>query len=99
LLWFVRGCTNANELSARGVHIWDENGSRQFLDKRGLQHRQEGLFILHIIATSFAGDLGPVYGFQWRHFGAKYGKMDDNYGDFHVYTFVLFIVDLQKDKA
>lgn len=66
LLWFVSGCTNANELSEKGIHIWDANGSREFLDKQGLQHRE-------------VGDLGPVYGFQWRHFGATYDNMHTNY--------------------
>lgn len=32
LLWFVSGCTNANVLKDRGIHIWDGNGSREFLD-------------------------------------------------------------------
>ncbi|KAI0738230.1 thymidylate synthase [Daedaleopsis nitida] len=66
LLWFVRGCTDAKQLSARGVKIWDGNGSKEFLEKRGLGHRREG-------------DLGPVYGFQWRHFGAKYEDCDADY--------------------
>jgi len=66
LLWFVRGDTNAKHLSEQGVKIWDANGSREFLDKRGLAHREEG-------------DLGPVYGFQWRHFGAKYVDMHMDY--------------------
>ena len=35
LLWFVRGSTNGNELTEKNVHIWDANGSREFLDNRG----------------------------------------------------------------
>lgn len=66
LLWFIRGCTDAKELSKKGVKIWDANGSREELDKRGLVHREEG-------------DLGPVYGFQWRHFGAKYQSCHTDY--------------------
>jgi dihydrofolate reductase/thymidylate synthase len=66
LLWFIAGDTNANRLAAKGVHIWDGNGSRQSLDARGLQHYPEGT-------------LGPVYGFQWRHFGATYEGADADY--------------------
>jgi len=66
LIWFVKGSTNAQELADKKVHIWDGNGSREFLDGRGLKHRE-------------VGDLGPVYGFQWRHFGAQYKTMHDDY--------------------
>lgn len=66
LLWFVRGSTSSRLLSEKGVRIWDGNGSRQFLDKLGLTEREEG-------------DLGPVYGFQWRHFGAEYKTCHDDY--------------------
>jgi thymidylate synthase len=62
LLWFISGNTNANDLQKKGIHIWDGNGSREFLDSRGLEHRE-------------VGDLGPVYGFQWRHFEAEYKDM------------------------
>nr|CAC84368.1 thymidylate synthase [Saimiriine gammaherpesvirus 2] len=69
LLWFIRGSTDSKELSAAGVHIWDANGSRSFLDKLGFYDRDEG-------------DLGPVYGFQWRHFGAEYrGSKRDYKGE------------------
>ena len=46
LLWFVAGCTNSKKLSEKGVHIWDANGSRDFLDSRGLPHREEGRVIV-----------------------------------------------------
>lgn len=32
LLWFISGCTNAKVLQEKGIHIWDGNGSREFLD-------------------------------------------------------------------
>lgn len=66
LLWFVSGSTDANILADRDIHIWDGNGSREFLDQRGLKNNRQG-------------DLGPVYGFQWRHFGAAYHGCDANY--------------------
>jgi thymidylate synthase len=66
LLWFVEGNTNSLALSEIGVKIWDGNGSREFLDNLGLTHRA-------------AGDLGPVYGFQWRHFGAEYVDAGTDY--------------------
>ena len=66
LLWFLSGSTDGKKLSERGVGIWDPNGSREFLDKMGFTDRREG-------------DLGPVYGFQWRHFGAEYRGCDADY--------------------
>ena len=39
LLWFIASCTNG---SKKKVHTWDTNGSTEFLDSRGLHHREEG---------------------------------------------------------
>lgn len=46
LLWFIAGDTNAKHLSDKNVRIWDANGSRDFLDMRGLHHREEGEYVL-----------------------------------------------------
>lgn len=66
LLWFIAGSTSSIPLSEAGIKIWDGNGSREFLDSVGLSHRD-------------VGDLGPVYGFQWRHFGAEYVDAKTDY--------------------
>ncbi|VVC34049.1 Thymidylate synthase,Thymidylate synthase/dCMP hydroxymethylase domain,Thymidylate synthase, active site [Cinara cedri] len=66
LLWFIKGSTSAKELSDKGVKIWDANSSRSYLDSIGLEQRAEG-------------DLGPIYGFQWRHYGAEYVDMHTDY--------------------
>ena len=59
LLWFIRGETDARLLQEQGVHIWDGNSSRKFLDSRGLYDNPVGM-------------LGPIYGRQWRNFNASY---------------------------
>jgi dihydrofolate reductase/thymidylate synthase len=58
LLWFIRGDTNANHLSEKGVRIWDGNTTREFLDKQGLEHPE--------------GFIGPGYGWQWRNWNKPY---------------------------
>ena len=59
LLWFIRGETDNKILKAQGVHIWDANGTREFLDSRGLKLYPEDM-------------IGPSYGYQWRNFNANY---------------------------
>ncbi len=66
LLWFISGSTDATILSKKNIHIWDGNGSREFLDSQGFTDRN-------------IGDLGPVYGFQWRHYGAQYRDSHTDY--------------------
>ena len=66
LLWFIRGDTSAKSLQDKNIHIWDGNASREYMESIGLGHYAEG-------------DLGPVYGFQWRHWGADYEGSDADY--------------------
>jgi thymidylate synthase len=66
LLWFIQGKTDNRLLQTAGVHIWDDNASRDFIESRGLSHYAEG-------------DLGPIYGHQWRHFNAGYSGHETDY--------------------
>lgn len=59
LLFFIRGETDTKKLEEKGVKIWTGNTSREFLDKRRLTNYSEG-------------EMGPMYGFQWRHFGGSF---------------------------
>jgi len=65
LLWFIKGSTDNQELLDKNVRIWQGNASKEFLVSRGLDYEE--------------GDLGPVYGFQWRHFGAEYKDCKSDY--------------------
>ena len=61
LLWFMNGDTNNKILKDQNVKIWNGNGTREFLDSRGLNYLKED-------------DLGPVYGHQWRFWNAPYSR-------------------------
>lgn len=66
LFWFLRGSTNEHELREKGVDIWKEWATEEQCARFG---RDEG-------------DLGPIYGWQWRRFGAIYrhvGETDAEY--------------------
>ncbi|WP_294033184.1 thymidylate synthase [uncultured Moraxella sp.] len=55
LLWFLKGDTCVDYLQAHGVSIWDEWATAEQTARFGRP----------------AGELGPVYGHQWRNFGAS----------------------------
>ena len=82
LLWFLKGSTSNTELQEQNVHIWDGNGSRDFLDSRGLTNLQEN-------------DLGPVYGHQWRFFNASYENCNTDYSGKGVDQ-IKYIIDCLK---
>jgi len=71
LEFFINGITDKKWLLDRNNHIWDEwaspkkapYGHDEISKKRMLEER----------------DLGPIYGFQWRHFNAKYENYDTDY--------------------
>ncbi len=71
LEFFIQGMTDKKWLQEQNNHIWDEwcnplkvpYGHDEETKKRMTQER----------------DLGPIYGFQWRHFGAEYRGLDYNH--------------------
>lgn len=58
LLWFLEGSTNNNRLKELGCNFWTPWVSEEFENKHSFD----------------PGALGPVYGFQLRHFGGNYNK-------------------------
>lgn len=72
LLWFISGSTNIRELVIDKVRIWNEWPYVRFQKSAAYQGESMDAFVARIIEDQdFAeqfGDLGPVYGKQWRDF-------------------------------
>ena len=86
LFWFISGSTDNRLLQEKNVSIWNGNSTREFLDSRGLYDR-------------VVGDLGPVYGFQWRHFNAIYIDRNIDYEGDGVDQLQNIIDDLKNEDT
>lgn len=66
LKFFLSGSTDTSILSKQNIKIWEGNTSKEFLIDNNKNHLNPG-------------DMGPMYGFQWRHFGETYQGMNHIY--------------------
>ncbi len=83
LALYISGKTDNHILQEKGIHIWDGNTSREFLDKRGLTHYPEG-------------DMGETYGFNFRHYGGEYVNCIKDYPDEYGYDQIANLVHLLR---
>ncbi len=71
LEFFIKGLTDKKWLQDRNNHIWDEWCWQLKVPYGHDKETQQKMFEER--------DLGPIYGFQWRHFDAEYDGFDKDY--------------------
>lgn len=85
LIWFLQGDTNIKYLVDNGVSIWNDWAYEKYKKSTSYQGESMKEFAEKIkTSDDFArqwGDLGPVYGRQWRHWVGEDGKAVDQIAD------------------
>ena len=71
LEFFIKGITDKEWLKERNNHIWDEWANPKKAPYGHDEAAKEKM--------ANERDLGPIYGFQWRHYNAPYENYDTDY--------------------
>jgi thymidylate synthase len=100
LLWFLKGDTNIKYLVENNCHIWNGDAYKRYVNSPEVKIPYSKEDFINKIKTDKEwedkwGELGPIYGKQWRGWGA--GSLEDKYGFGNIDQIETLIQDLKTN--